>query len=272
LKEISLLAEKGDSDAFSTADDLIIEIMKKKIALGDLVQYDGVLKELRGELNSLKKSAGASVKTITTSQSGYFSLGTDGLEGRFSTDELKNLTVENYDSALKNSRNGRNNASLIGKVVYDSNWYVAMKVPANSIARLEVGNTVYIRIPSFGSDRIKCTVSEIRKGGKESILILKSSVINQNILTLRNEEINLIVETFSGIRVRQDALRKVDGKDGVYVKVGLLLRYKEVKILHNDGTNAIVEYDPHDNKGIRVYDQVVYKGSDLYSGKAVSDG
>ncbi len=66
------------------------------------------------------------------------------------------------------------------------------------------------------------------------------------------------------------ALRKVDGEDGVFVKVGLLLRYKKVNVLFNDGDHAIIEYKEVDETGIRVHDQVVYKGSKLYDGKAVS--
>ena len=137
---------------------------------------------------------------------------------------------------------------------------------------LETDDVVYIRIPSCGSERIKCTVADIRKNGEDCIVILESSVINDNILTLRSEEISLIIKTYNGIQLRQSALRKVDGADGVYVKVGMLLRYKEVEILYNDGVNVIVKYDATATSGLRIYDQVVYKGSNLYSGKAVSDG
>ena len=82
--------------------------------------------------------------------------------------------------------------------------------------------------------------------------------------------LQLILKNHSGILVRQSALRKVEGEDGVFVKVGLLLRYKKVHILYNDGVNAIVEYVSTDESGLRIYDQVVYKGSNLYDGKAVS--
>ena len=84
------------------------------------------------------------------------------------------------------------------------------------------------------------------------------------------EDISLILQSYSGVQVRQSALRKVDGEDGVYVKVGLLLRYKKVHILYNDGVNAIIEYNALNSGGLRIYDQVVYKGSNLYDGKAVS--
>ena len=163
-------------------------------------------------------------------------------------------------------------ADDLGKIVYDSRWSLALKLKTKDITLLEAGGVVYIRIPSYGSDRIKCTIAEIRKNGEESIIILESSVINDNILTLRNEEISLIIKTYKGIQLRQSALRKVDGADGVFVKVGMLLRYKEVEILYNDGVNVIVKYDATTSGGLRIYDQVVYKGSNLYSGKAVSDG
>ena len=271
LQEISLEAKNGNAiSAFSSAENLIINIMKHKIAAGDLVSYDTLLEELRGELSSLKASAGSSVKTMSTPRSGYFSLVTDGLEDQLTPEYLKDLTVDHFDEAVERCNSGSKNPDHVGKLVYDNSWSVAVKIPARFSERLETDQTVYIRIPSFGTDRIKCTVSDIRKSGEECILVLSSSVINDNILTLRMEDISLILQSYSGVQVRQSALRKVDGEDGVYVKVGLLLRYKKVHILYNDGVNAIIEYNALNSGGLRIYDQVVYKGSNLYDGKAVS--
>lgn len=271
LCNIALLAQKGNTlDAFAGAEEMTINIMKKKIAGGDLVSYDTVLNNLRNELSVLKASAGSSVQSVVSPESGYFSLGTDGLEEQMSPKYLSELTVENFAEATSLCKNTTDTGNVLGKIVYDNRWSVALKVPADSVDRLEVNDNVYIKIPSFGSGRIKCTVSDMRKSGEECVVVLSSSFIYDNILTLRQEEVQLIVQTHSGIQVRQSALRKVDGEDGVYVKVGLLLRYKKVNILYNDGINAIIEYNVAESSGLRVYDQVVYKGSNLYDGKAVS--
>ncbi len=271
LSQISVLTARGNAgDAFEGAENMVINIMKKKIASGDLVSYDAILEDLRKELSSLKASGGDSVQTITTSKSGCFSLGTDGLEAQLTPEYLETLTIENFDDALKLCDQSADTADHLGKMVYNNSWSVAVKLATDKVDLLEVNDTVYIKIPSFGADRIKCTVADVRKIGEECVVLLNSSVINENILTLRKEEIQLIVRTHSGIQVRQSALRKVDGEDGVFVKVGLLLRYKKVNIIYNDGVNAIIEYNVADNAGLRIYDQVVYKGSNLYDGKAVS--
>lgn len=271
MGSVALSAHEGNAvGAFDNAERLIINIMKKKIASGDLVQYDSVLSALRQERSSLKASGSNSVKTLSTARSGYFSLQTDGLEEVFDKDTLESLSVENYDEILLKCESTQEDKDAIGKMVYDNSWSVALKVQTDDIALLENGNTVYIRIPSYGSDRIKCTVSDVRKSGKESIVVLNSSVIVDNILTLRSEEIHLIIKTHSGLLVRQSALRKVDGEDGVYVKVGLLLKYKPVDILYNDGNSAVIDYNVANESGLRIYDQVVYKGSKLYDRKAVS--
>lgn len=272
LENIAFLAQKGESSVFSEAEALMVELMKKKIASGDLVHYDSVLKGLRDEEKRLKASVNSSGRTISTDKSGYFSFGLDGLESQFSLESMKELSTDNFDSMLELAKKTTSPTDDLGKIVYDSRWSLALKLKTNDINLLEVSDVVYIRIPSYGSERIKCTVSDIRKNGEESIVILESSVINDNILTLRNEEISLIIKTHNGIQLRQSALRKVDGADGVFVKVGMLLRYKEVEILYNDGVNVIVKYDATATSGLRIYDQVVYKGSNLYSGKAVSDG
>jgi len=271
LCQIAITSGSGNAaDSFERAEDMLINIMKKKIASGDLVSYDTLLEELRGELSSLKASAGDSVQTVKASKSGYFSLGTDGLEGQLTLEYLENLTAENFDDAKKLCENTSSDEENLGKMVYDNTWSVALKVKTDQVDRLEVHDTVYVKIPSFGADRIKCTVTDIRKDGEDCLLVLSSSVIFDNILTLRQEEVHLIVKDYSGIIVRQSALRKVDGDDGVFVKVGLLLRYRKVNILYNDGANAVIEYNAAEPGGLRIYDQVVYKGSGLYDGKAVS--
>lgn len=271
LRNIALNAHRGNSpDAFAIGEDLLIEMMKKKIASGDLVSYDATLTELRKELSSLKASSGASVNTINTKESGHFSLGTDGLEEQLNEEYLKKLTAENFEEAAALCEKTQDMSNYIGKVVYKNSWSVALKIPTDKVERLEVNDAVSIRIASFGKEPIRCTVTDIRKSGEACVLILNSSIIDDNILTLRAEEISLILQTHSGIQVRQSALRKVDGKDGVFVKVGLLLRYKEVSVLYNNGDHAIVKYEATDNAGLRIYDQVVYKGSNLYNGKAVT--
>ena len=271
LRNIALNAHGGNSvAAFELGEELLVEMMKKKIASGDLVSYDATLAQLRKELSALKQSSGSSVNTVKARQSGHFSWGTDGLEQTLSMDYLKNLTAENFQEASALCEQTNEVSNSIGKIVYNNTWYVAVKVLSEDVEKLEVNDTIDIRIASFGSERIRCTVRDLRKNGEETVLVLSSSIINDNILTLRAEEVRLILKTHSGIQVRQSALRKVDGEDGVFVKVGLLLKYKKVEILYNDGNNAIVKYEASDNSGLRIYDQVVYKGSDLYNGKAVT--
>lgn len=271
LEQIAANAHRGDSlNAFENADTLILNIMKHKIAAGDLVSYDALLDELRREYASLRAGMGDSLRTIYSPESGCFSLATDGLEQKLTPDVLTELTVENFADAEKLCDDAAGDDRNVGKMVYDNTWSVAMKLETRAVGELEPGNTVYIRIPSFGPDRIKCTVADLRKSGEECVLVLTSAIISNNILTLRKEDIYLVLKTHRGIQVRQSALRKVNGEDGVFVKVGLLLRYKKVEILYNDGTNVILNYVATNESGIRIYDQVVYKGSNLYDGKAVS--
>ncbi len=271
LTQISELSRQGSAgEAFEGAENVVLDIMKKKIASGDLVSYDKTLENLRQQLSELKASGSSSVTSVTTDQAGYFSYSTDGLEDQLTTEYLETLSVDTFDDALELCNTAAAAGSELGKMVYQSTWSVAIKVQNKAVSSLSVNDVVYIKIPSFGTDRIKCVIADIRKDGEESVMVLNSSIISSNILTLRQENISLIIETYSGILVRQSALRKVEGKEGVFVKVGLLLRYKEVNVLYNDGTNAIIEYVATDESGLRIYDQVVYKGSDLYDGKAVT--
>ncbi|MBQ7090234.1 MAG: hypothetical protein IJN82_03875, partial [Clostridia bacterium] len=93
--------DENAHDAFKLSDNLMIEIMKKKIASGDIVHYDTVLQDLRQELADLKKSVGESVRAIKTEESGHFSLVTDGLEQQLTTESLESLEVDTFDDVVE---------------------------------------------------------------------------------------------------------------------------------------------------------------------------
>ena len=69
----------------------------------------------------------------------------------------------------------------------------------------------------------------------------------------------------------QDALHRFDdeGNAGVFVKVGVEITFKKIKVIVNEGDYAIVEDTTEDNGYLSLYDLVVTEGNDLYDGKII---
>ena len=75
----------------------------------------------------------------------------------------------------------------------------------------------------------------------------------------RSCEIDVIIDSYRGLRVDKNAIRKVDGKEGVYVRNNGILKYREVDILYIGSTFAVVKYDALNTSGLQAYDEVVIK-------------
>ena len=91
--------------------------------------------------------------------------------------------------------------------------------------------------------------------------------------SLRICDAQIILRSYSGFRVRKDAIRVLDGESGVYVLSGAKLVFKPIKILFmNDDSNfAVVQ--PAVDKSTRtliVNDSVVIGGKDIEDGKVVN--
>ena len=49
--------------------------------------------------------------------------------------------------------------------------------------------------------------------------------------------------------------------------VSYKIEFREIEILYSDDDYAVVKYEPEKKDGIRLYDQIIVEGKDLYDGK-----
>ena len=155
-------------------------------------------------------------------------------------------------------------------MVKGSDWRICFKSSADKFEKVSVGATLYIRIPSLTESKIKCKVVSLKKNGEEVYVVLESNVVTGDILSQRSCEIEIIIASYDGLRIDKNALRKIDGENGVFVKSNGILRYRKVDLLYIGSTFAVIKYDSIDKSRVQVYDEVVVRGSDLYDGKVIS--
>ena len=88
----------------------------------------------------------------------------------------------------------------------------------------------------------------------------------------------MILQTYEGIKIPKSALyivkdKKGEDQKGVYVKYGQEMQFKLVDILYENDeyfVSADKETELDRSKYVRIYDDVIVKGSDLYDGKQIS--
>jgi hypothetical protein len=86
---------------------------------------------------------------------------------------------------------------------------------------------------------------------------------------LRSASMLVVDNEYSGLRISKKSLRMPDSVSGVYVVEGMQIKFKKVKIVYTADDFVLCEKSDDDD-ALRLYDQVVVKGKNLYDGKIIS--
>lgn len=270
LSTNSMIASGDPNQAFEAASELMTGITKSKIANGEIIDYSSKLKQLEAQMETLKNQSSSIVKYITSPKSGYFSYKVDGVETLLNTKTLDEITPELYNKIENICNSAQANSNAIGKVVEGSEWRVCFKGKASKFERVKMGSTLYIRLPSVTENKIKCNVVSISFDDEYAYVVLESNMVSGDIISQRVCPIDIIIDSYSGLRIDKNAIRKINSEDGVFIKSNGIVRYRKVDILYFASDFAVVKYDSLDPSGVQVYDEVIVKGSDLYDGKVIA--
>lgn len=269
LKVSDYTSKSKPLDAFNSASDFMTDIIKSKIVSGEIIDYSSKLKELQKQVESLKSSSSSVVNYIRSSESGYFSYKVDGLESKLTTSLVDDINSNVYSQILNICEQQQTVSEDIGRVVKGSDWRVCFEAPASKFEKVKKGSTLYVRLPFVTESKIKCEVVSINFENDKAYVALESNMVSGDLLSQRIASIDIIVDSYSGLKIDKNAIRKIDGQDGVFIKSNGIVKYKKINILHIASEYAIIEYDNISGKSVKAFDEVIVKGSDLYDGKVI---
>ena len=94
--------------------------------------------------------------------------------------------------------------------------------------------------------------------------------MNKELATIRNAEVNIVSKEYKGLKLSRKALRVVKGQSGVYVVSGMSLKFVKVDVIYSTDEYIVCKQENTDDKTVlRLYDEVVVKGKNLYEGKII---
>ena len=164
------------------------------------------------------------------------------------------------------------NENVVGKIVSDYEWYIAAEVSINESLNYKEGDslTIYTSVKSY--PKLPVTVSKINISESESsaVVLFACNDMNSELASMRTGPMTVVKKEYSGLKVPKSALRVVDSKRGVYVLTGMQVKFVEVNVLFADGEYIICEKQTSDDTVLRLYDEVIVKGKNLYDGKIIS--
>lgn len=265
------------------SDNILFNINQRQIITGEVTDFNSQIASLQSELLECESSSRV-LGTVTTENPGYFVSYTDGFENVYDYDSVKNMSVSQFDSEKKPESIS---ADVIGKIVSGPNWNVAVKLSADDTIVLNDANTsIKLSFPNASCYNIPARLVSLNQVSKdsESVAVFTCNYMNSAISHLRNDAVEITVNSYSGLRISKDAIHddyvKVEGENktekvqGVYVLKGNELVFKEIVIIYSASDFVIIDESPEEGKlksgeTVKLNDSVVVRGENLYNGKTI---
>ncbi len=257
----------GDFNEVSDlGEELLSSINRRQVLLGEASDFSAQLSSLNSQVSDLKNSLQDPITKIKASQSGYFLSVTDGYESALDIEDLSTVTPDFLDKLSKSE----NKDNVIGKIVSDYEWYIAAKVTLNQSLNFKEGDslTVYTNLKSAPQLPVSVKKINIADNGTDAVIIFACSNMNSELAAMRSGPMTVVNREYSGLRVPKKALRVVDSVRGVYVVSGMQVKFVPVEIIHSTDDYIICQKNENDG-ALRLYDQVIVRGKNLYDGKII---
>lgn len=254
----------------------MLTLMNKRLVVKKLVSgYSAQIAELQSQRLQLTASLTNISETVYAPSAGYLYSELDGYEGTFGASLADTLTVSDFTALIETEPTEYGN-NVVGKIATDYKWYIACLVDAAQ-ATTFADNANYTVIFPYSSDSeipmtLYRSVSDDDSG--KTLLIFSTGKVNSDFNFLRRQSVEIVSESYTGYRVPVSSVRIVDGKQGVYVLEGNVVKFREVTPLVEIDGNLIVEEQDKVNDSdyaskLGFYDSIITKGKNLYENKVI---
>lgn len=272
-------ARDKNMDAVYSSRDKLDFVSREKAKMTGKGESDGeLLKRLRAEKDTLEKNNDVTRTAVKSPVAGAFSSTVDGLEDALSVDKIENISQSYLNSIGEPSaaalESKVSSGDKIGKVVDTFKWYFAAAVPEDWADSIKEGDLIRLKFLDSSDTIIKGNISRItdKKDGK-AVVVIESSQYVDNLYSMSKAKVEIIKKTYEGARIPAESVRVRDNEKGVYVVSNNKAKFKLTKVYYIDDEWAVVKCVKTDNAEdkpyLRIYDEVIVSGSNIYEGKVV---
>lgn len=297
LEGISQLVNENDFSGLNTQKgELQNALIRRQLITGEesAEDYSQRISQLQSQRDTLASQTGSATGSILAPEAGYFISTVDGLENVMDISQVESITVAQAEELLEQQPSS---TDAVGKICQDFNWYAVCVFDEDDMVRFEGVEDVYLDIPFASTEQIPAKVLARNSDGEsgKTAVVFQCSTMDADIAAVRNEAIQVTVNTYSGVLVNEKAIRFADVEytttdeagnrvtqvqenvKGVYVLYGGQLEFVQVFTDQTVNGYAICRTDLTEEEQsmlvtdstIQLYDQVVVEGTDLYDGKIV---
>lgn len=261
--------QNGSVKRSDSYDGFLSLINRKQIVTQTTGGFDGLIASLKAERDSLAASSAAPLDVLSAPVSGYVIYTVDGYENSVGIEDIDKLTAED----LRNIEpSGTPSGGAACKIVSDYEWYIAAELPFSEALKLQPDSKVKLRTQLQSSPELTATVKYINKQSvnENTAVVFACNTMNTELAGMRNIDMTIVYDEYDGLRIDNRAIRIVDGVRGVYVLTASQVKFVEVNIIYTGDNYSIVEMEASDKSVLRIYDEIIVKGKNLYDGKIIN--
>ena len=281
--------ENDFKDRDASAESLVYSINQRQRIVGTVSDFNAQIQTLQQEKAKYSDTGASYIGEIRSPKAGYFVATIDGFENAYDYRNVTKLTVDDLkDTHPQKVILG----DSVGKIVSGLDWYVVCKLTADEALSLSHSESYPKIVFSSASDEpVPVELVALNQASKQSdaVAVFKCNYMNSSLSNLRNESVQIIINSFEGVRISKDALHDdyvevIDSEgeptgetarvQGVYILHGSELMFREVSVIFAGSDFVIVDINPDSailksKETIIINDEVVIEGDDLYDGKIV---
>lgn len=262
----------------SSADSLRTLSLRHESANIDSTAIATERDSLIAERSSLEQQLAGRSTELTAPSSGYFSEIVDGYENVLTLDQLETLTLEQFHDLTANAEPADED-QMLGKIIEGFTWYLAAEIPTEQADRLSVDQKLRVSFTQASLESSVTVYSIIKERGSDTaLLILEGTEFNSAMVSMREQPVEIILNTYSGLKVPKSAVRmeEIVDTDGnisqrtvVYILSGGVQKSKIIKTLYETEDYYVVEQSATNADMLVEQDQIIVSGRDLQNNMVV---
>ncbi len=274
------LDQGGYSSTQTYEESYLLAQNKLQVITGAQTDFSQRLAVLTAQSETLAQALGTP-ETIASPTNGYFVSKNTAQFLSCTLETLQAQSVADFADGLSIS-NELSSDNIVGKVVSSYTWYFMGVCDIEESDRFKVGASLEIAFPDTTDTVFPATVVAVEEDAASGYVrvTLKCEHIGVDALSLGQETAEIIFTTYEGLRVPSNAIRmqavEIETEDntsseyvkGVYVAYNGVAKFRQIEILYQDGDYILVPLEAESSvSSVRLYDQVIISGTDLYDGK-----
>lgn len=272
----------GDiGSALRRTGDLSVLMNKRALITKEASGYEDKIALLKEQRDAITAAAGDATEYITAPLAGYFYSQTDGFEGLYTSRNVSDMQLSDYDLMCSSVPNisvySESGKKAVGKLVTSYKWYVACAISKSEYRSVDTEKTRFsVIFPSSNDKRLEMQLYKVVNPSDDDrvLLIFSSGSLPDGFDYSRRQTVEIVTAEYSGYRVPVAAVTLNDGVRGVYILDGQTAKFREIEpLFERDGWIICEEKDSNDEaqeNRLSLYDFVITGGKDLYDGKQFS--